>query len=437
MKAQPATSEAAGVGEHVQPRLAPILRKPCARVAAHPVLLPRDVISPVRAGGRRRVWPWVWPLLAWLFGWAPPLAVASSVSNEVGVQTTQTTASNPRSGSVADLLKANIDVTDDLVFRGALGFTYEFATPVPTGGAFAGTDASIFAVSAGLDYDVTEALTLSIDGVYSPPSSQSVNSEITLSAPDGGTVNRNGLLTTVASSYGLDVSADYTIGDPFTDKVAWTLDADVGWLALSVDQTLEKLENTQGTASENIARIQEVCETTKVPAQVRQCRALKPLLSNGTDTLDEFRLAAGGTLSLHADTDFGLQAAYYLYSKDPTEFGYYSALTSGRTALHNFSLGSSVPLAPYLFTARGDAHQRVGPFTFGLWYQFGIYASDLGTSQTVGGRVEWRIDTQWKVWLTGSVQVDLQPPDALGLPLASGTQSILSGAFAAGVRARF
>ncbi len=215
------------------------------------------------------------------------------------------------------------------------------------------------------------------------------------------------------------------------------MDADLGWLALTVDQTLERLENTTGTAGENIARIQQVCETTKVPAQVRRCRALQPLLTNGTDTLDVFRLAAGGSVFFHADTDVGLQAAYYLYSKDPTEFGYYSALTSGRTALHNFSLGSSVPLAPYLFTLRADGHQRLGPVTLGLWYQFGVYASDLGTSQVLGGRVEYTVTAQWKVWLTGSFQVDLQPPDATGSPPGSGTQTTLSGAFAAGVRARF
>jgi hypothetical protein len=391
----------------------------------------------VRACGPFRSRARLWPLLALLFLSAAPSADAGSVSNEVGGQTTQTTPTNPRAGNVADLLKGAFDLTDALVLRAALGFTYEFATPAPTGGAFAGTPASIFAMSLGLDYDVNDALTLSVDGVYSPPSSQSTNTEITLAAPDGGTVDRNGLLNTVASSYGIDVWGDYAIGDPFTDPVAGVVDADIGWLALTVDQTLEKLENEAGTAAENITRIQQACETTKVPAEVRRCRALKPLLTNGTDTLDVFRLAAGGSVFFHADTDVGLQAAYYLYSKDPTEFGYYSTLTSGRTALHNFSLGSSVPLAPYLFTVRADGHQRLGPVTLGLWYQFGVYTSDLGTSQVVGGRVEYTINAQWKVWVTGSVQFDLQPPDATGAPPGSGTQTTLSGAFAAGVRARF
>gem|GEM_PF-6023148 len=50
-------------------------------------------------------------------------------------------------------------------------------------------------------------------------------------------MDRNGLLKTVASSYGIDVWGDYAIGDPFTDPVAAVLDADLGWLALTVDQT--------------------------------------------------------------------------------------------------------------------------------------------------------------------------------------------------------
>ncbi len=394
------------------------------------------LVPPVRMPRRLRLWPargWAWLLLFAALG----RAEASSISNEVGGQATQTTPSNPRAGDVADLFKANIDVTDALVFRAALGFTYEFATPAPTGGSFEGTSTAIVALSAGLDWEVTEALTLAIDGVVSPTSAQSANTDITLAGVDGGTVDRNGLLQTVASSYGVDISADYLIGDPLADPVAFSVDADVGWLALTVDQTLEKLENEAGTGASSIPRIIEACAAATGAADVRRCKALKPLLSNGSATLDEFRLAAGGTVTFKGVTDVGLNAAYYLYSTDPTEFGYYSALTSGRTALHNFSLGSSVPLAPYLFTLRGDLTQRVGRLSLGLWYQFGVYASDLGSSQVVGARVQWAVNAQWKVWVTGSFQVDVQPPDAVGLPLSAGTQTTLSGAFALGFRVRF
>ena len=350
---------------------------------------------------------------------------------------TQTTPSNPRAGNVADLLKANIDIADSLILRAALGFTYEFGTPTPTGGSFKGTDTSIFALSLGVDWEASEALTLSIDGVYSPSSSQAVNTDITLTGPAGGAIDRNGLLATVASSYGADVSADYAIGNPLLDRLAFSVDADVGWLALTVDQTLVRLENEMGTAAASVARIRSLCDTTMVPAEVRRCQALKPLLGSGTDTLDEFRLAAGGTVTVGGNTDVGLHGAYYLYSQDPSDFGYYSTLTSGRTALHNISLGNGVPLAPYLFTIRPDVTKRFGPISLGFWYQFGVYASDLGTSQVVGARVQWALGAAWKVWVTGSVQVDLQPPFSSGSPLAMGTQSTLSGAFATGFRYRF
>jgi|GEM_PF-6025279 len=122
----------------------------------------------VRACRPLRPWPELSPLLALLVLTAPLSAHAGSVSNEVGGQATQTTPSNPRAGNMADLLKADFDLTDVLVLRSALGFTCEFATPPTTGGCFAGTHASIFAMSVGLDYD-NQALTLSIDGVYSPP----------------------------------------------------------------------------------------------------------------------------------------------------------------------------------------------------------------------------------------------------------------------------
>jgi hypothetical protein len=396
-------------------------------------LAPGWVRAPFRAG-----WAHSLPLLA-LALWLGMLggASASSVSNEVGGQATQTTPSNPRAGNVADLLKANIDVADSLVLRSAVSFTYEFGTPTPTGGSFQGTDTSVFAFSLGLDWEVNDALTLSVDGVFSPSSSQAANTVITLTGPAGGAVDRNGLVQTLASSYGADLSTDYVIGNPLSDWLAFSLDADVGWLALTVEQTLERLENEMGTAAASVERIRTFCDSTTVPANVRRCQALKPLLSNGADTLDEFRLAAGGTVTVSGDTDVGLHGAYYLYNKDPSDFGYYSALASGRTALHNISLGNGVPLAPYLFTVRPDVTQRVGPLSLGLWYQFAVYASDLGTSQVAGARIQWAIGEQWKVWVTGSVQVDLQPPFSTGSTTASGTQTTLSGALAAGFRVRF
>jgi hypothetical protein len=420
------------VQAHAHP-LAPLLTLCSACRSALPAVRTRRGGRWARGGSNASAWLWALALLPLALG----RASASSVSNEVGGQLTQTTPSNPRAGDAADLLKANVDVADALILRAALGFTYEFATPTPVGGSFKGTDTSVFAVSLGLDWEVNDALTLSIDGVFSPSSTQAANTVITLTGPAGGTVDRNGLLGTVASSYGGDISADYAIGNPLSDRLALSLDADVGWLALTVDQTLERLENETGTEVSSIARIRTLCQTTQVPAQVHRCQALQPLLGSGADTLDEFRLAAGATLTIAGDTDVGLHAAYYLYNEDPSDFGYYSALTSGRTALHNVSLGNAVPLAPYLFTLRPDVTQRLGPFSVSLWYQFGIYASDLGTNQVVGARVGWAVSASWKLWLTGSIQVDLQPPFSTGSPLANGTQSTLSGAFAAGFRVRF
>ncbi len=374
------------------------------------------------------------------FGFAaltPGRAAASSVSNEVGGQATQTTPSNPRAGDVADLFKANIDVGESFVLRPAIGYTYEFGTAVPTGGFFKGTAASIFALSVGLDWEANDALTLSVDALFSPSSSQSADTVFTLTGPAGGIEQRDGLLQTMASSYGADFFADYLIGNPLADALAFAVDGDVGWLALNVDQALEKLENEMGTAASSVSRIRAFCNATKVSAEVRQCQALAPLLSSGTDTLHEFRLAAGGTVTVGGEIDVGLHGAFYLYNKDPSEFGYYSSLTSGRTDLHNLSLGNGVPLAPYRFTLRPDVTRRVGPVSLTLWYQFALYASDLGTSQVFGARLQWAIGQWWKVWLTGNVQVDLQPPFSTGSPLAKGTQTLISGALASGFRVAF
>ena len=88
---------------------------------------------------------------------AAPAVLASSIRDEISVDRTQSTAQNPRAGSVSNLLGANFDVGDDWVVSGTAVVTLEDATPGPVRATFRDTGGTVTAFSLGADWDLTEA----------------------------------------------------------------------------------------------------------------------------------------------------------------------------------------------------------------------------------------------------------------------------------------
>src|SRR5205807_3694670 len=117
-------------------------------------------------------------------------ARASSVTDEIGVNTTQATDSNPRSGNVSDSLNAALDLTDHWSLNLGALVTLEGQTPAAEKGAFGSSGSAVSLFSLGVDWDATDSLTLGANVQWSPQSTQYAGTQISLL----GGVNANALL---------------------------------------------------------------------------------------------------------------------------------------------------------------------------------------------------------------------------------------------------
>src|SRR5438067_11019320 len=93
-------------------------------------------------------------------------ARASNVSNEITVNSTQATDTNPRSGSVGDSLSGSIDLSD--LFTLNLGATLTTQNSAPSPIPNESGSAAVPLLNLGLDWMLIEYLTLGLSGEWSP-----------------------------------------------------------------------------------------------------------------------------------------------------------------------------------------------------------------------------------------------------------------------------
>jgi len=174
------------------------------------------------------------------------------------------------------------------------------------------------------------------------------------------------------------------------------------------------------------------CRAKEIPAAT--CSRLRPAIKGGQDTLNEFRPALFGILSLGQSTDLDVGLSYDIYDQDPATA---SAFTS-RAGLRLFqsSAAAALPLAPERFGARAGPIQRFGPVELSPWYQFTLYASAEGWQHAAGLRVRVKLGRDWRVWVTGVVFFD-ELTLATGSSASNVRESLVSATVALGVRARF
>jgi len=125
---------------------------------------------------------------------------------------------------------------------------------------------------------------------------------------------------------------------------------------------------------------------------------------NPVATLDSAKLSLSASATIAQDTDVGLSGDYFLYKEDPTQVGYYSVGSAGRTHIAG---GSGVAIAPLRFVVRPEVVQRFGDFSVGVWGEGGRYAVGAGQSTRGGGiKVQFRFTKAFRIWATGARQRD-------------------------------
>jgi len=340
---------------------------------------------------------------------AAPAVLASSIRDEISVDRTQSTAQNPRAGSVSNLLGANFDVGDDWVVSGTALVTLEDATPGPVRAAFRDTGGTVTAFSLGVDWDLTDQYTLGARISASPESTTRSTATLTVER-SGRAVSAAAPVDVTGSSRSVEFLADYDSGG--TSDLEWAFGGAVGLTRDSTFQQVSGLRFADGT----VLTADQTRVACALPRSLCPQALLRGLDGNSAD-LGSARFSLTATATLFRDTDVALGGDYYVYDGDPSRFGYF-----GVAATRRQPEGIGAPSAPLRFVVRPEVAHRFGALSLRLWVQAGRYATGVGQSTgAVGARAQMRFGTSFRAWLAASGRNDV---DAQGDSAKSATVSV-------------
>jgi hypothetical protein len=343
---------------------------------------------------------------------AAAAARAGSVTDEMGVNSTQSTDANPRSGSVSDSLNASFDVGESWAINVGAMLTVEGQTPAAERGQFATSASAVTTFNLGADWDATDHFTFGATGNFSPKSTQFAGTQLTL-GPAGGIVD-NALLQSQSSqlSGGFDFSYD-AFGDA-PGPLEWSFGAGITGTRFETDQKVTRVRTGTGTTLTAV-QLRSLCNTS-----LKCGRPLLTALKETPATLDSERLSGSVTATLWYDTDLTLSGDYYHYEQDPAAVGYFSVAATGRQVG-----GNGAPIAPLQYLIRPEVQRRFGDLSLKLWVQAGEYAPGTGqTTRGIGGKLQYKFTRKFRMWLTASGQKDV---DDQGVPTTSGAMAMGAG----------
>ena len=324
---------------------------------------------------------WLWLLLV-----VPMPAWAHDVSVDLSGSLTTTSQNNPRAGSFGAMASAGWDVKDTLTLFTNLGYTRDLATRAGMTGT---SGSNVVLAGLGVMWLPTDNLMTMLTVTGSPPSA--VRSATTID-----------LSQVVANGPRFDVVVDsrtWTLGGLWTGT--WMQSPTDGpWLS-AVDvlagatwyDVFQQLELPTGPVADTV---RQRCGAN--PSQASVCA-----LVNGASTpLLQVKLGGGYVGTLFDDTDFGLEVLGYLYDRNPSDVGYFSAVNVGR----GLELGSGVPVLPLAVSVRPSVLHRFSRVSLKLSYQFGLYAAGQGANHIATLRSTFKLSKSWRLTVTVTGQID-------------------------------
>jgi len=299
---------------------------------------------------------------------------------------TTASQSNPRSGSAGVGASGSYDLTDELTVFGGATFLRDFGTRTPESSS---AGSNVFLLNAGVMWLPTEHLMFMASLMGSPPSPQ--RNALTIDFLTGSAdVVLNG---TNASVGGSVLASAATAGD---SRWEHTVDASVGVTHFESAQVVE-------LGSGPRARLfRAACERTP-------SKGYCPLITGVSTPLTQVRLGAAYTATLFSKLDLSLDAAGFLFDRDPTSVGTFSTVVLGRETP---DVGLGVPVAPWAFTARPAALYRFNRVSVRLAYQLGVYTAGLGFNHLVSLRLSVSVTRSVRLSLSvlGQTDVDQAGP---------------------------
>lgn len=317
------------------------------------------------------------------------LAVASpawahDVSVDLSGSLITTSQNNPRAGSFGAMASAGFDVRDNLTLFASLGYTRDLATRA---GMTTTSGSNVVLAGLGVMWLPTDNLMTMLTVTGSPPTVVKSATTVDLSPVPG----QNRRVDVVLDSRTWTLGALWTgtwLQSPGDGSWLSAVDVLAGATRYDVFQQLELPATTLGDT------VRQRCIGNDAPACALVDGASTPLL--------QVKLGAGYVGTLFDDTDFGVEVAGYLYDRNPSDVGYFSAVNVGR----GLELGNGVPVLPLALSVRPSVAHRFKRVSLKLAYQFGLYASGQGANHIATLRTTFKLSSSWRLTVTVTGQAD-------------------------------
>jgi hypothetical protein len=339
---------------------------------------------------------------------------ANSLTDEVGVGTTDTSRQNPRAGNFSNNLNARFDLSDQWILSAGLALTLEGATAPARGSRFGGSSSAVAAFSAGLEFDPSEHVSLGLDVDVSPQSTQTSSSRLDYVDSSNRPADANAELRAASSNSSVSGSISYdSAGD---SNLEWGLSLGVTASHFSSTQRITRIQTASGPVTS-----QQVIASCN--ANLGTCsRAEVQALRAASYSLDSEKVSVGGSITAYSDTDVSVTFDYYTYNQDPTQAGYFSIANAGRTVV---SGGGGIAIAPLRYVVRPEIGQRFGDFSARVWGTSGHYVDQTGrATRSIGTKLQYKFTKAFRLWGTASFQRDF---DGSGTPTNSANYGLGAG----------
>lgn len=323
------------------------------------------------------------------------VAVADGVADELSVGSSQPTPSNPRPAWVSDRIAGIWDASDDWQVRADVTATHPLST---TGAASSGDPGDVLLATASVEYDPDHWVMKAVVG-GSPSSAATSATTVRVLDMRGQPVDASAQLKMKSSSLMGAAWLGYETGSDGDWETLATLTATVTEL-----DTLQQVTSVTGRDGRmlGLTQLHDYCAGHPCTKELLAAMKASPA------QLGQLVVDQNVTEQIHRNTDVSLDLQYYFYDKDPTQVGYFSVASAGRTSTY----GGGVPIAPLQYTVMPSVSHRFGDLTALASVSYGHYVADEGYNTSTTLRVQYKLkldrDKRVKLYgkLTGARDVD-------------------------------
>ncbi|MBI5546660.1 MAG: hypothetical protein HY901_22485 [Deltaproteobacteria bacterium] len=332
-----------------------------------------------------------------------------SVSSDLSFNGTGRNPNNPRTGALSCTVTGALELTDRVAAELSLGATASLPTRAVAGESFGARGGTVLTLAPAFDFQLSDHFYLGLSGFVSPKSTLRADSQMSFEALNVP-VAADVLLESKTASQGLHLLAGFdTDGE---SNLETSIAAGVAAMHLATEQRILAVRGPAGREF----KTEDILTYCATHVCTRQMVAL--LESVGAADLWQLGLSLSLIETLFQSTEVGLSFSYFLYDHDPTEVGYFSLASVGRSSV---SFGDGVPLAPMHWSLRPEASHRFGNLQLRVWYQRTRYVADEGHGDVVGLKAQYRLSKSWRLSLTAS---GAQEKDAEGNGSRAGTVAV-------------